>query len=115
MAIHFYMDVHIPRAITNGLRLRKIDVLTAHEDGTILLTDEKLLERAAHLNRTLFTFDDDLLKIASANIDSGKEFSGLVFAHLLGITIGVCIQDLEIISNVLEIEEMRNQIIFLPI
>ena len=28
------MDVHIPAAITAGLRLRDIDVLTSQEDGT---------------------------------------------------------------------------------
>jgi hypothetical protein len=32
MAVGVYMDVHIPRAITNGLRLRGVDVLTAQQD-----------------------------------------------------------------------------------
>lgn len=50
MAVGIYMDVHIPRAITNGLRLRGVDVLTAQEDGTITLTDTELLKRATELN-----------------------------------------------------------------
>jgi hypothetical protein len=29
MALRLYMDHHVPRAITNGLRLRGQDVLTA--------------------------------------------------------------------------------------
>lgn len=33
------MDHHVPRAITNGLRLRGVDVLTAHEDGASELRD----------------------------------------------------------------------------
>jgi len=33
MAIALYMDVHIPKAITVGLRLRGVEVLTAQEDG----------------------------------------------------------------------------------
>jgi len=33
MPLAVYMDQHVPRAITNGLRLRQIDVLTAAEDG----------------------------------------------------------------------------------
>ena len=33
MTIALYMDVHVHRAITVGLRLREIDVLTAQEDG----------------------------------------------------------------------------------
>jgi len=31
--ITFYMDHNVPRAITAGLRLRGIDVITAYEDG----------------------------------------------------------------------------------
>ncbi len=33
MSVAFYMDEHIHRAITSGLRLRGIDVLTVQEDG----------------------------------------------------------------------------------
>lgn len=39
MPLAFYMDQHVPRAITNGLRLRSLDVLTAHEDGTSTWSD----------------------------------------------------------------------------
>ncbi len=33
MTIQFYMDVHIRRSITDGLRRIGLDVLTAQEDG----------------------------------------------------------------------------------
>ena len=39
MPIAFYMDHHVPRAITLGLRVRKVEVLTAYEDGTSELGD----------------------------------------------------------------------------
>jgi hypothetical protein len=42
-----YMDVHVPFAITAGLRLRGVDVLTAQEDGAAELDDDLLLDRAA--------------------------------------------------------------------
>jgi len=32
MAIALYMDQHVPRAITVGLRLRGVDVLTAYQE-----------------------------------------------------------------------------------
>jgi len=32
VALALYMDHHVPRAITVGLRLRQVDVLTANED-----------------------------------------------------------------------------------
>ena len=43
MAIAFYMDVHIPQAITVQLRRRKVDVLTAFDDDTQKLPDSELL------------------------------------------------------------------------
>jgi len=33
VTIALYMDEHVPRAITNGLRLRGVDVITAWEDN----------------------------------------------------------------------------------
>ncbi len=33
MSVSFYMDEHIHRAITSGLRLRGVNVLTVQEDG----------------------------------------------------------------------------------
>ena len=38
MAIALYMDAHIPRAITIGLRLSGVDVITSQEDNTDNLT-----------------------------------------------------------------------------
>ncbi len=54
MAIALYMDVHVPQAITDQLRRRGVDVLTAIEDTSAELADEALLERASSLERVLF-------------------------------------------------------------
>ena len=61
MAQALYMDVHIPKAITVGLRLSGADVLTAQGDNAAELDDVALPDRASSLGRVLFTFDDDLL------------------------------------------------------
>ena len=61
MALTLYMDVHMPRAITNGLRRRGVQVVTAQEDGTAELKDPPLLDRATELDCPLYTQDDDLL------------------------------------------------------
>jgi hypothetical protein len=37
--LRLYMDVHVPIAVTYGLRLRGVDVLTAQEDGAAELPD----------------------------------------------------------------------------
>lgn len=46
MAIKLYVDHHVPRAISDGLRLRGVDIITAYEDGTNEFDDPELLDRA---------------------------------------------------------------------
>ena len=65
MSLSLYMDVHVPRAITEGLRLRGVDVLTAQEDGAGEATDGDLLDRATAVGRLLFSMDADLLREAA--------------------------------------------------
>lgn len=115
MAVSLYMDHHVPKAITTALRMRGVNVLTAHEDGAEQLDDEHLLQRAHELKRALFTQDDDLLEEAAKCHRVGKPFSGVIYAHQLRVTIGVCVQDLEIIAKSADEREMENQVIFLPI
>ncbi len=49
------MDVHVPQAITDQLRRRNVDVLTAIEDNADELPDDELLERVRLLGRVIFT------------------------------------------------------------
>jgi uncharacterized protein with PIN domain len=115
MALRLYMDHHVPRAITNGLRLRGVDVLTAHEDGASELEDPALLDRAAEVGRVLFTQDDDLLVEATKRQQTGASFPGVVYAHLLRASIGRCVEDLEVIASAASAEEVANQVVFLPL
>ncbi|MCO6454134.1 MAG: DUF5615 family PIN-like protein [Pirellulaceae bacterium] len=55
MSLRFYMDVHVPAAITQTLRRRQVDVLTSQEDGTREATDDDLLRRAVTLDWVLFS------------------------------------------------------------
>ena len=87
------MDQHVPRAITIGLRLRGIDIITAFEDGAGEMIDSELLDRAAEMGRVLFTQDDDLLTEAAQRQKEGTFFNGVVYAHQLRISIGACIND----------------------
>jgi predicted nuclease of predicted toxin-antitoxin system len=91
VTLALYMDHKVPRAITTGLRLRGIDVLTAFEDGASELDDSALLNRASELDRVLFTRDDDLLVEAANRQKDGVPISGLVYAHQLRVSIGVCV------------------------
>jgi predicted nuclease of predicted toxin-antitoxin system len=51
------MDVHVPQAITDQLRRRGVNVITAIEDGSAELPDNELLERTSTLGRVIFTQD----------------------------------------------------------
>ena len=114
MAVGLYMDVHIPRAITNGLRLRGVDILTAQEDDAITLEDSALLDRATELGRLLYSQDDDLLAEAHNRLTNNIKFSGVIYSHQLKSPIGKCIEDLEIIAKTFEVSETADQIEFIP-
>jgi hypothetical protein len=76
------MDVHVRRAVTAALRLRSIDVLTAQEDGSAELDDD-----VTELGRVLVSQDEDLLSEGARWLSSRKDFSGIIYAHQLHITI----------------------------
>ena len=67
------MDVHVRRAVTEALRIRGVDVLTAQEDHSSRLSDPDLLSRAQELKRVLFTQDEDLL-IEARRRQENQEF-----------------------------------------
>lgn len=114
MAIALYMDVHIPQAITDQLRRRDVDVLTAFEDDTLELPDDQLLVRATQLNRVLFTQDIRFRVLAETWQSQGKQFHGLIFGHQLGGTIGQFVKDLDLIAKASEPEEWINTVEYIP-
>lgn len=109
------MDVHVRRAVTDGLRLRGVDVLTAQEDGAAKFEDDALLDRAAELNRVLFSQDDDLLREANKRQQTDEHFAGVIYAHQLNITVGRCIGDLELIAKATDLDEWLNAVVYLPL
>ncbi len=115
MSVNLYMDVHVPFAITSGLRLRGVAILTSQEDATTRLADDKLLDRATALGRVIFTRDKDFLREATLRQQQSVPFSGVVYAHQLDVSIGQCVTDLELIARVYEPEDMANRVEFLPI
>ncbi len=109
MAIALYMDHHVPKAVTDSLRLRGVDVITAFEDGTHELDDSQLLERSTQLKRALF------LAEATQRQRKGENFCGVIYPHQLNISIGVCVKNLELIAKSGEIADIENSIEYLPL
>ncbi len=115
MALPIYMDVHVPRAISVGLRARGLDVLTAQADDAGRFSDPELLDRAFKLGRLLFTRDDDLLREATARLRSQLPFATVVYAHQLRASVGRCIADLELIATAGGVEDLTGHIFHLPL
>jgi hypothetical protein len=63
----------------------------------------------------LFTQDDDLLREAKLRQVSGQMFAGVVYGHQLDVTIGQCVEGLELIAKATEPEEWTNRTAWLPL
>jgi predicted nuclease of predicted toxin-antitoxin system len=115
LSISFYMDEHVPRVITEGVRRRGIDVLTVQADGRTGSDDVTVLERAGALGRVVVTNDEDFHVEAAQRQRAGERFAGVVFVDLNRITIGQCVKDLELISLVGEAADLANRVEYLPL
>lgn len=115
MSLRLYLNHHVRVEITQGLSSRGIDLLTAYEDERQDANDAMLLDRATDLGRVLFSMDSDLLGHASQRQQAGQRFGGLIYAHQLALTIGQCVEELELICNACEPEELQDRVIYLPL
>lgn len=115
MAVKLYMDVHVPLAITEQLRRRSVDVLTAVEDDTTRLSDDALLDRSTELGRVLFTQDIRFKAMAEDWQRHQRLFAGLIFGHQLRGTIGQYVRDLELIAKATEPADWQGAVAHLPL
>ena len=74
-----------------------------------------MLDRAGELGRVLFSQDDDLLAEATNRQKEGIFFRGVIYAHQLKVSIGICVRDLEIIAKAGEPDDLINGVQFLPL
>lgn len=72
MAADLYMDVHVQSAITQGLCLRRVDVVTAQDDESIEWSDDDFLAKATRLQA------------------EQRPCASVVYAHQQGASIGQC-------------------------
>ena len=115
MSLALYMDVHAPAAITRSLTARGVDVTTAQMDNAVRFADKVLMDRARELNRVVFTRDQDFLAEATVRQRRGELSSGVVYAHQLRVTIGRCVEDLELMAKCGEPSEIANTVVHLPL
>jgi predicted nuclease of predicted toxin-antitoxin system len=109
------MDVHVPYAVTLGLRLVHVSVITAQEDGFAEAEDDVLLDRATSLNCPLVSQDDDLLAEAKHRLTNSIPFGGVIYGHQQRVNIGIMVRDLELIAKVYDAQDMLNRVEYLPL
>ena len=73
------------------------------------------MKRATELRRILVPQDEDLLREGSRLLGEHDEFSGIVYAHQLRVTIGQMAGDPEIIAKATSQDEWLGRIEYLPL
>lgn len=109
------MDHNVRIEVAAQLRRRGVSVTTAEEDGRKLLADPYLLDRAGALGCVLVSHDRDLLIEAARRQRQAIQFSGVIYAHPLHITVGQLVENLEIIAIVGDPAEIENRVEYLPL
>lgn len=115
MSVGLYMDENVRSAITEGLRLRGIDVLTAQDDGMNETPDPDILDRAGFLLRLLFTEDRDFLTEVAIRQQNDQSCAGVIFAKQQRVPVSVCVNDLELLCQISEYDDLANSLTFLPL
>ena len=108
-AIRFHLDENCSHAIADGLRRRGIDVTTTPELGLLGATDEEQLAYARAELRVIFSYDDDLLRLAA----SGAEHAGIAFCQQRKRSVGDIVRGLVLIWERLEPHDMVGQVKYL--
>lgn len=108
-SVQFYTNENVASVVVDGLRRRGVDVLTCQEAGMMGATDESHLTFSTEQSRVIFSQDDDFLRLHA----KGVSYAGIVYAHQR-TPVGVVIQSLLLIYQVLEPAEMANPVEFVP-
>jgi predicted nuclease of predicted toxin-antitoxin system len=107
-AIKLYLDEQVDPDVARGLRRYDIDVLTPQEAHRLGATDPEQLEYATRLGRTIFTQDEDYLRLAAV----GVRHAGIAYVHQ-GASIGDLIEKLRLLVGAMTPEEMIDHVEFL--
>jgi len=113
-AIKLYLDEDtISRALIKALRSRNADVLTAEEADLIQASDQKHLEYATSLKRTVFTFINtrDFVRLHTDYLAAGRHHSGIIVSDQ--VQVGVIIRRLLKLLNTRSAADMQDWLEYL--
>jgi hypothetical protein len=114
VSVELYFDHNVSHDITDELRQREVNLITAAEDGRHDEADEALLVRSTALGRLFVTQDKDFLRITSAWSREGRSFAGVVYFAQRWVDMGRVIETLEAIAKVDDISEWQNRLDYVP-
>jgi hypothetical protein len=106
--IKFYLDEHIHSAVAEGLRRRRVNVLTVQEAGKSGLSDRDQLAFALSEERVMVTMDSDFLTLAM----EGVSHAGIGYANPRR-SVGELISALMLVFGVLTPAELANHVEYL--
>jgi predicted nuclease of predicted toxin-antitoxin system len=107
--IRIHLDENCSHAIAAGLRRRGIDVTTRPEVALLGAIDEDQLAYCLAEGRVIFSYDDDILRLAAA----GVKHTGIVYCQQRKRSIGDIVRGLVLIWERLDPADMAGQIKYL--
>lgn len=108
-------DVH--DNVIRGLRRREptLDIVRAVEVGLVQTPDPDVLAWAAENERVLITGDlNTMIGFAWARVQSGDTMPG-VLALLQNVGIGTVLDDILLVAQCYEVEDIRDQVLYIPL
>jgi predicted nuclease of predicted toxin-antitoxin system len=108
-------DVH--GGVIRGLRRRApgLDLIRVQEVGLDHTPDPEILEWAAGEGRILITSDvNSMVGFANYRVHAGQPMPGVLVLHG-NISIGQAIDDILLVANCYTADEMKNQVVYLPL
>lgn len=115
--LRFISDEDFDATIVRGLLLRlpDLDVVGVREEGLSAAADTTILEWAARDDRVLLTHDvNTMLGYADERVRSGDHHAGVIKVPQ-SLSVGRAIEDLEYIAQAATREDLRDQILHLPL
>jgi len=108
--IRIYTNESVNVAVTEGLRRRGVNAISAKDVGNLGLTDEDQLKYALKEKLVIFTHDDDFLSLVRK---SKLEHGGIIYVHQQRLSIGEYIRRIKFLVETRSLNEMMNRIQFL--
>jgi hypothetical protein len=102
------MDENVPIAVSDGLRRRGVDVLTAQQANLREAAEAQHLAFALADGRVIFTLDSDFLHLHAV----GFAHSGIVYAPQQ-TSIGTLVRGLMLVYDVLGPEDLTSHVEFI--